>query len=183
MDEDDFDITIHRNGLKQLEYHCDQFRYLFKLKKINYQPSDLTICSVLLNPSDKDRCIIGPTIRTLLEAIRHNELTKNFGEITVINLSPYKISDPKKIIDYDVVLNRYHIENEIEFSDIVIFGYGNLNETSPTVRQKLENESNFVKDTANKFGKDSYCFGKTKYKYPIHPFSITFTKNYELEKF
>lgn len=181
--EEEYDITKYNDGLKQLEYHYDEFRYLFKLKKINYQPGNLTICIVMINPSNQYRNRIGPTIQKLLKGIAYNELTKNFGEITVVNLSPYKTSKPKNLIDYDVVLNRYHIENEIEFSDIVIFGYGNLNETPVAVRQKLENETLFVKNTANKFGKDIYCFGKTKYEYPIHPFSISFTKNYNLVEF
>jgi hypothetical protein len=179
--EEAFDITLHQDGLKLMENHVGPFRYQLKIKNKDYEPGHLTVCIVMINPSDKDRNKIGQTIQSIIDGLRSNKLTKDFGEITVVNLSPYKTSDPKNIIYYDVSLNREYIINEIEFSDIVIFAYGNLNDKP--IREKLEQESEFVNHITNYFGKEIYCFGKTKNDYPIHPFSIKFTKNYNLVKY
>jgi len=55
---------------------------------------------------------------------------KNYGEIIITNLVPYKTANPKLLNDIEhfaIRYNDYYLENEIEYSDTIIFAYGDIN--------------------------------------------------------
>ena len=126
---------------------------------------------VMLNPSTADETSDDPTIR------RITKFSKAWGysELTVVNLYPFRATDPKDCKKWSNYLengpdwyardamenNRYHhVEKCAESADLIVAAWG---------RAWDDDWAEYIIETLQSSGKPIFCLDVTKDGYPKHP--------------
>lgn len=148
----------------------DDLVYRYQLTRI-WDTTKGSACFVMLNPSVADANIDDPTIRRCV-----GFATKwGCGGIIVVNLSPFRATDPKELRGREDIAaeaaNRVYISDAMRDSIRVIAAWGAFDEKN----QMLYRATQFVKG----LGLKVWCFGKTKYGQPRHPLYVRGDKELE----
>jgi len=108
---------------------CGLYRY--ELVR-SWNPSLPRLYWVMLNPSKADALKDDPTVRKCIGFAKHN----GYGSICIMNLSAYRATDPKELIDrqgfVDVVgPKNYEYLKAIPRGEVVVCGWGSFIEAQP----------------------------------------------------
>ena len=137
-----------------------KYRYVLA-RRVGF--SDRAICFLMLNPSTADESVDDNTISRVIDYANR----WGFGWAYVVNLSPFRATDPKDMKaagpepDDVWAENVRSILEVAQASEQVIVAYG--------ADGKIENRASRVLADLQASGIAPDCFGLTKAGYPLHP--------------
>jgi hypothetical protein len=122
-------------------------------------------CFVMLNPSTADHAVDDPTIRRCISFARQS------GGLNVINLSPFRATDPRDLYREVELHGVPPLEclDALEDSAEVLVAWGALSGASPAVRIRLRQEAEKILERARMRSLPILCLGANKDGSPKHP--------------
>ena len=149
--------------------------YRFELRRRVDMTSEKLVTFVMLNPSTADEFSDDPTIRRCIDFARR----WGFGRLTVVNLFPFRATDPKQLrTEHCDALERasgderwntqrrnwLHVEQAAAEADRVVLAWG--------AHGDLLNAGRVIRKQLNDAGHDLYVLGLTRGGQPKHPLYV-----------
>lgn len=122
-------------------------------------------CFVMLNPSTADHAVDDPTIRRCVSFARQS------GGLNVINLSPFRATDPKELYREVELHGIPPLEGlvALEDSSEVLVAWGAMSGASPAVRIRMHQEAERIVAHARALSLPVFCLGANNDGSPKHP--------------